>query len=244
MVVVVIIGILLALFLPALSMAKAHAQRTTCGNNLRQTGIAMAVYVSDAGRYPPMWGDTGAGFQIWAEKIYPDAKSSWTNRSWHCPTYLARGGTIRIVRPPPNDAVEIETSYSYNGFGIGGRGKWGPTWLNLGLGWSPGRGLTSEAVVHAPSEMFTVADARAYKSQPGEPISIKGEIDMEPYLIDNNEAPPPHAESFNMLFGDGHVALVKRKNYLYPPRTACNWNRDNQPHPEIWAPKNLWAVQE
>lgn len=243
-VVVAIIGILVALLLPVLSAAKAKAQRTTCGNNLRQIGIATAIYVSDSGRYPPMWGDTGAGFQIWAEKMYPDAKSSWTNRSWHCPTYLARGGTIKVVRPPPTDAAEVETSYSYNGFGIAGRSKNRPNGLNLGLGWSPRRGLTSEAEVHSPSEMFIVADARAHKSQVGEPVSIAGEIDMEPYMIDNNEAPPPHAGGYNILFGDGHVVLVKRKDYLYPPRTAPNWNRDNQAHPEIWHPRSQWVVQD
>ena len=29
----------------------------------------------------------------------------------------------------------------------------------------------------------------------------------------------------------------------YPPRTAHNWNRDNQPHPEVWKPRNQWEVQ-
>jgi hypothetical protein len=40
-----------------------------------------------------------------------------------------------------------------------------------------------------------------------------------------------------------HVALIKRKDYLFPPRTGQNWNKDNQPHPEAWAPTNQWAVQ-
>jgi hypothetical protein len=46
-----------------------------------------------------------------------------------------------------------------------------------------------------------------------------------------------------MLFGDGHVLLVNRSDYLFPPRTAHDWNRDNQPHPEAWAPRQMWAVQ-
>jgi prepilin-type processing-associated H-X9-DG protein len=57
------------------------------------------------------------------------------------------------------------------------------------------------------------------------------------------EAPPPHGQAYNILFCDGHAVLVKRNDYLYPPRTACNWNSDNQAHPEAWAPKGLWAVQ-
>ncbi len=41
---------------------------------------------------------------------------------------------------------------------------------------------------------------------------------------------------YNIVFCDGHLSLVKRNDYLFPPRTARNWNRDNQPHPEAWAP--------
>jgi hypothetical protein len=36
---------------------------------------------------------------------------------------------------------------------------------------------------------------------------------------------------------------VKRSDYLFPPRTARNWNRDNQPHEEVWAPRNLKPVE-
>ncbi len=57
------------------------------------------------------------------------------------------------------------------------------------------------------------------------------------------EAAPPHSQGYNLLFNDAHVALVKRKDYLYPPRTAHHWNRDNQPHPELWSPTSHWAVQ-
>ena len=57
------------------------------------------------------------------------------------------------------------------------------------------------------------------------------------------EAAPPHSQGYNMLFGDTHVALVARKDYLFPPRTAHNWNRDNQPHTELWSPTNEWVIQ-
>ena len=52
LVVIGIIAILIAILLPSISRAREQANRTRCENNLRQIGLALAVYVSDHGEYP------------------------------------------------------------------------------------------------------------------------------------------------------------------------------------------------
>ena len=57
LVVIAIIGILAAMLLPALSMARKTTRRITCTNNLKQCGLSMYMYTGDYESYfPPVHG--------------------------------------------------------------------------------------------------------------------------------------------------------------------------------------------
>ena len=78
LIVIAVIGLLVAMLLPALSGARESARRMSCSNNLRQIGIAVHSYHETHKRLPPGWivddpnapscGATGWG---WAAKLLP-----------------------------------------------------------------------------------------------------------------------------------------------------------------------------
>jgi len=93
LVVIAIIGILAALLLPALSMARDKARSARCCSNLRQIYTAMTLYADDRDdRFPVSGGavywdqiDGTTGLASWMQQIFPYVKNK---EIYHCPLDL------------------------------------------------------------------------------------------------------------------------------------------------------------
>src|ERR1039457_3611495 len=90
LVVIAIIGVLAALLLPALGMAKAKAAAARCCSNLHQIHVAMSLYADEHDEMFPESGDmipwdltdTKTGLPSWMQQILPYTKSK---AIYHCP---------------------------------------------------------------------------------------------------------------------------------------------------------------
>jgi prepilin-type N-terminal cleavage/methylation domain-containing protein len=70
LVVITIIGILIALLLPAVQAAREAARQTQCGNNLKQMALGVHDFHSAYGGVPPLFSD-GTGHASWMVHILP-----------------------------------------------------------------------------------------------------------------------------------------------------------------------------
>ena len=132
LVVISIIAILMAVMMPALQRVKTQAQEMTCRANLRQYGIAQAMYLDDSDdRYPSAWNSLVktespvSGYQRycrWHDPRYPADGPFWMylkeQKTHLCPTFnvLAKAKGQRHPSHVATNPVVPYYSYSMNAF--------------------------------------------------------------------------------------------------------------------------------
>ena len=92
LVVIAIIGILAAMLLPALSVAQARAQTTSCANNLKAIGTANLLYLNEWKNISPGYVEevgTSVQYKTFVDKLYEYASGG--DDIWKCPA-AASGG--------------------------------------------------------------------------------------------------------------------------------------------------------
>jgi len=120
LVVITMIGVLVALLLPAVQAAREAARRSACGNNLEQLIIAVQTYETHHGVYPPGTIDAQGpilsqpvGYHHnWISQVLPfmEQKTPYRHIDWNVGVYHANNVPVRrlefrILRCPSSPRV-------------------------------------------------------------------------------------------------------------------------------------------
>ncbi|HOW68142.1 MAG TPA: prepilin-type N-terminal cleavage/methylation domain-containing protein [Verrucomicrobiota bacterium] len=253
LVVIAIIAILASMLLPALSKAKTKAKQTSCINNMRQMGIATAMYVSEADQYPGSLSVVRGFYYVWPPRLF---SLMGNNRAaFWCPAALREAAwdtnynkTLGAVgldgkRDPFGISERTRFSYGINDWGLSITAR-----PQLGMGgdidgtWH--QGPLKDSMVRAPSQMIMLGDVRALR----EAASISFNANMDPTANSPAHTEWPssrHNNRTDLLFCDGHVESPQRAPVIDPKKDnpwRNRWNNDNLPHNEInWSVNQTYA---
>jgi len=128
LVVIAIIALLMGILMPALTAVKEQAREVSCKANLRQYGIAQAVYLDDwDGRYPYAWESLVkteqpvSGYQRycrWHDPRYPADGPFWpylkAEKVHLCPSFAIIAKYRGQEHPGHDPSIPVIPYYSYS----------------------------------------------------------------------------------------------------------------------------------
>lgn len=196
LVVIAVIAILAALLFPVFSRARDKARQISCASNLKQIGLAAALYIQDYDeRYPlghapqadPLAAFDGGGDYEphFIELLRPFIKNSKNQGVWRCPS----DPSPRLTKE--GDHTEFHVSYSVNG------------WFEYGQ---------SIAQVDRPAEKIYVLEStdddhfhwwEMGRKQQSDPFPTWDQL--PPKTLKEQVAMKQHGDGSNYLYADWHV---------------------------------------
>lgn len=202
LVVIAIIAILAAILFPVFAKAREKARQASCQSNLKEIGLANAMYMADYdGRYTPnatrVPGVAGNGMW-WMVLQQPYLKNL---QILDCPSFGRDSNWCGCDTP--------------NGRYVGGYGA------NRGYNNVTAQGYSApsgrkDSMVPVPAETILVVDVRC--------IVAAGDTHptFDPEMSRTDSVQPRHNDGFNTLFCDGHVKWLRTHQRASDTRTRAN----------------------
>ncbi len=106
LVVITIIGMLVALLLPAVNAAVEASRNTQCKNNIRQLGIAVDGYQNSSGYYPGYSQTIGGSAASWVVAMLPQFERLDLHKDWSDPAVTEKPTPYLEVLVCPSDPPE------------------------------------------------------------------------------------------------------------------------------------------
>lgn len=255
-----ILSLLAALYLTAISKAKAKGLQTQCASNLRQLGMALEQFVSDNHAYPfvqeslnspsglpelPKDWHVALGRYAGGYRLNTNRKPYQSAGLFHCPA------ANPPVCPTFPEGI-VYTDYGYNAFGVSRifdrKGSLGlspfmsTTGDSLSVAAFEVNGPVAESQIASPADMMAIGDGFTGNSRIIADAS--GTLWRTSFL--SQDWPPGstgrayarHKKKENVVFCDGHIEVPLLQTLFgdNSDSTLSRWNRDNQPHRERLTP--------
>ena len=208
MVVTAVIGVVLALTIPAVNNAVGGARRTVCASNLRHVQRAFTMYLDDHdGRWFPYYQDLPEG-RLWFWGLEPGGPAPHSegmrpldrSRARLAP-YLGEG-TVETCPSFPYAASYFKRKFATRSYGYGVN-----AYMIQDLPWAQRAGVRSVQGIRDPADLITWADAVQINTWQA-PASPSNPMLEEWYYLDGLGPPNFHFRHgllLNAAFLDGSV---------------------------------------